>query len=98
MGMFDDVNFTMPCPTCGAQMGNFQSKDGPCDLSTIEPDAVSNFYASCHKCWSWVEFTKPRPAPVAPRRVPLTLEQVAALGFEMHVLEKRASSDAEGKG
>ena len=44
MGMFDYVNFKMPCPTCGTEVNEFQSKDLGCDMMTVEPEALMNFY------------------------------------------------------
>lgn len=61
MGLFDSVNFRMPCPTCGRQLSDFQSKDGPCLMGIVEPLEVSNFYALCPGCRTWVEYTR-KPA------------------------------------
>ena len=54
MGMFDYIKFEAPCPKCGNIMDDFQSKDGPCNLETLEPWQVDHFYASCNKCKAWV--------------------------------------------
>ena len=86
MGMFDDVNFKMACPTCGHVLDSFQTKDADCDLSTVEPDNITNFYCACRNCGSWIEFF--RNTPRLPRRdTPLTLEQVQAMGFVLKVTE-----------
>lgn len=80
MGMFDYVNFRCACPTCGADVGDFQSKDRMCEMATLEPDDCEHFYASCQKCRTWIEFYKPyTPVPHRPHR--LNEEQVIALGF-----------------
>jgi len=55
MGMFDYINYTTKCPSCGEELKGFQSKDGPCTLSTLEPYDVKNFYTSCSNCHTWVE-------------------------------------------
>ena len=62
MGMFDYVNFEMPCPNCGETLNRFQTKDSECTMDTVEPDGIGNFYALC-KCKHWVEFSRPRPRP-----------------------------------
>lgn len=63
MGMFDSINFKMKCPGCGITLDTFQSKDGPCALSTLEYWEVSNFYDFCNKCDTWVEFTRHSDKP-----------------------------------
>lgn len=88
MGMFDYVNVSMPCPNCGAVVDNFQSKDGACDLDTIEPDGLACFYASC-RCGVWIEFSRPRPEQAPRRDRPRTRDEVEAMGF---VLEAPAPS------
>lgn len=66
MGLFDYVNYEMPCPKCGTEITEFQTKDGDSYMKTVEYWQVGNFYGSCPKCEAWVEFTlrsdaKPRP-------------------------------------
>jgi len=56
MGMFDYVNFKTKCPCCGAALEDFQTKSGDRCLETVEPYTVSNFYESCQKCNSWIEY------------------------------------------
>lgn len=80
MGMFDDVNFKMPCPECGKEVRGWQSKDGPCNLDLIEPDTVSNFYAPC-ACGCWIEFYRTLNREAKARPIPLTKEEVEALGL-----------------
>lgn len=62
MGMFDYVNYAMDCPTCGRHIAVFQTKDLGCNLDTVEPTSVANFYAYCDHCESWIEFNR-RAAP-----------------------------------
>ena len=50
MGMFDYVNYKMKCPTCGAEMADFQTKDLGCTMAVVEITEVLNFYDSCRKC------------------------------------------------
>lgn len=56
MGMYDNVIYKTECPDCKEPLSEFQSKDGPCALVTLEPKDVQNFYTSCPKCGVWVEF------------------------------------------
>lgn len=55
MGMFDYVNFKMPCPKCGSEIHGWQTKDSACYLDTVEPDSVNNFYAPCNQCKAWID-------------------------------------------
>lgn len=63
MGMYDTVRFAIPCPECGEPVSGFQSKDGPCELLELQPHDVSNFYAPCRSCETWIEFTRQKPQP-----------------------------------
>ncbi len=54
MGMFDYVEYEMPCPDCGVLVDNFQSKDGPCVLDTVSPCDVQEFYTTCPGCGTWI--------------------------------------------
>ena len=60
MGMFDyvDVGQDIPCPACGAVLGGWQSKDGPCHLGHIPLSDVDNFYTHCNACGQWVEYRR----------------------------------------
>lgn len=62
--MFDYVRFACYCPMCGTEVSNFQSKDGPCLLATLEWSQVQNFYAICDNCDTWIEFKQVPPAPM----------------------------------
>ena len=99
MGMFDYVNFEMPCPNCGTLLTDFQSKDAECTMDKIEPDGIGNFYCLC-KCRHWVEFSRPRPPGHMPREKPLTREDVEAMGFVLHVQAPnvRAEPDPKARG
>ena len=85
MGMFDHVNFKMKCPKCGTELNNFQSKDGPCVLATLEISDVWNLYDSCAKCGAWVEFTRKKH------------EDVTIEDFEMKVEDKISKITEEEK-
>jgi hypothetical protein len=61
MGMFDYVDFKLPCPGCGTEVNGFQSKDGECYLNAVKPTDVNHFYDSCDKCGGWIEFRR-KPA------------------------------------
>ena len=56
MGMFDFVDFQMECPTCGNVIKEFQTKDGECCVAMLPFTDVNNFYASCCKCGTFMEF------------------------------------------
>lgn len=56
MGMYDSINFTMRCPLCKVDMGDFQSKDAECQLNLKEFMAVEEFYTSCDNCELWISF------------------------------------------
>lgn len=85
MGMFDYVHFEMDCPTCGAKVGTFQSKDASCNLDILEPDRLQHFYSDCRECKAWIEFFKPPPDPFPLRDTSLTLDEIHAIGFVMTV-------------
>lgn len=85
MGLFDYVNFRMACPKCGGAVGPFQTKEQACDLATIEPDGLTQFYGFCDHCGAWLDFSRPRPPSPPPRPAPLTREQVEAMGFVLTV-------------
>ena len=87
MGMFDYVNFKMPCPKCGTMVQSFQTKDGRCLMDRLEPDNVSNFYDVCPnaECRVWIEFDRSSRDVIPLRNPPLTKEEVEARGFVMKV-------------
>ena len=57
MGMFDNVNHEADCYKCGHKLTNWQSKDGPCNMETLEPWQVTNLYTYCPKCDAWNEYS-----------------------------------------
>jgi hypothetical protein len=87
MGMFDYVNFSMPCPECGTALNDWQSKSGECTMATVNPDGLGCFYESCPKCKAWIDFTRDTP-PVPARPAPYTREEVEAMGFKMIVTKR----------
>ena len=58
MGMFNYVNYKCPCPNCGTEVSDWQTKDGA-DLymTHVNPSAVDYFYTSCPKCGCWLDAT-----------------------------------------
>lgn len=70
MGMFDDIEYNVPCPICGTPLTHWQSKSAGCNLDRLTPaelweqreddetattpDLV-DFYQDCGKCGTWVE-------------------------------------------
>ena len=85
MGMFDYVNFKMPCPSCGAGVDGWQTKDSTCSLELVEPDSLTRFYASCPGCNAWLEFSRPTLPHHPGSREPLTRSEVEAQGFELSI-------------
>jgi len=55
LGLFDYIRYEIPCPACGVKVSDFQSKDGPCLLETLEPHDVEHFYTSCKSCGQWID-------------------------------------------
>ena len=84
MGMFDDVHFKMDCPVCGEKLSGFQTKDANCELEMIEPDGLCHFYSSC-KCGAWIDFRRPSLPPAPLRAIPLSLDEITAMGFAREV-------------
>ena len=58
MGMFDYVDFECICPVCLNHVTGFQTKDKYNVLETVKPQELCNFYTTCDKCGSWIEFTR----------------------------------------
>ena len=58
MGMYDNIDFEMGCPVCGAVLNSFQSKDGPCLMDTLDVDDVDQFYDLCHTCKTFITFNR----------------------------------------
>ncbi len=85
MGMFDWVNVEMLCPLCKKGIvKRFQSKSNDCQLDTLDPQYVVNFYSECPKCKEWIEFSRDWEIPSrAPRETPYTKKEVEALGFSL---------------
>lgn len=57
MGCFDHVKFSTTCPNCNRKVSGFQSKSAECLSDTLEFWQVTNFYATCENCRTWIEFT-----------------------------------------
>jgi DNA-directed RNA polymerase subunit RPC12/RpoP len=66
MGMFDYIDLKIKCPKCGKIVDKFQSKDGYCELKTLNYWEVDNFYSSCKYCNAWIVFNRVRPKPIVP--------------------------------
>ena len=79
--MFDYVNVVIPCPKCGEEISGFQSKDERCSLEVIDPTQVANFYSSCPKCGTWVEYIREYDNNPPYRDTPFNKEEIEALGF-----------------
>jgi Fe2+ or Zn2+ uptake regulation protein len=61
MGLFDYIEFETECPSCGAKVDGFQSKDGPCSLTTLKFWEVNSFHSICEKCNTVLEYSKKTP-------------------------------------
>ena len=57
MGMFNYVNFEMPCPKCGKTVRGFQTKDGDVSMELVEIEAVITMYSTC-ECGHWIELSR----------------------------------------
>jgi len=58
MGMFDSINYECVCPVCKSKVTGFQSKNGDCQLDTLQPQQVNHFYSLCDKCGCWINFDR----------------------------------------
>jgi len=83
MGMFNYVNFEMPCPKCGEMVRGFQTKDGHLSMDLVEIEAVVSMYSRC-ECGRWIELSRASPPvdAVTPK-APATLEQAISIGFRI---------------
>ncbi len=54
--MFDYVNYKADCKKCGEPLKDFQTKNSKCEMETVEPSQVDNFYTSCDKCKTWHDY------------------------------------------
>lgn len=91
MGVYDDVDIEIDCPTCGAKVDGFQTKDGPMCFKTLVvgipfkwdiPYILKNLtlkaYSTCDKCRSWIEISIPL--------IPVNSEMVL-MSHEGHVIK-----------
>ena len=71
MGMFDWINYEAPCPRCGKKVTGWQSKNGNCELNTLEPYEVEFFYSMCDSCKTWIDIQVERSLTVVVNKVVL---------------------------
>lgn len=83
MGMFNHVNFEMGCPNCGAVITDWQTKDGSCDLSHVNPNLLTNFYGDC-VCGMWVEFSRSIAIP--------QVDDFPSMGFVLEISQSKQMS------
>jgi len=53
MGLYNVVKIRMPCPKCGVEVGEFQTKDDSFEtlyMEQVEFWTVREFYTICHRC------------------------------------------------
>ena len=79
--MFDWIVFEMECPVCKTKIDDFQSKDGGCSLDNLSPYEVFNFYSSCKKCGTWIDFIR-KPKIEKPKLIPI---DIILQDFDMEV-------------
>lgn len=68
MGIFDYIkDFKCPCPSCGNEISEFQTKDGDVYLREVTFNSVTEFHQLC-ACGEWVEFNL-KIKPVEDRKI-----------------------------
>jgi len=58
MGIYNIVKLTIPCPKCGREVGEFQTKDDFCEslyLELVELWTVRECHTICDNCNEWIE-------------------------------------------
>ena len=88
MGMFDYVDFECDCPECGNTVGGFQSKSGDCNLETIPPWSVDQFYSYCNKCNARISYDR------EPTDKNLTEEGFKAVNLLREIYEEPSSIES----
>jgi hypothetical protein len=57
MGLFNEVDVTLPCPRCGKEVKKFQTKDDTYDtlyMEKVDFWTVREFHSICDTCNSFV--------------------------------------------
>jgi len=93
MGLFNYVHFEMDCPNCGSKITMFQTKDGICDMTKVEPDELCEFYTPCRVCDHWIDVSRPPKEPAPLRDKPLTLDEIKAMGFKVACMTRKEKFD-----
>lgn len=76
MGMYDIVNYSMECPTCGQIVDGFQTKSGERVLNVLEFWEATNFYSFCESCGTWIEFDRIlKPCPIEEYKMTVTSKE-----------------------
>ena len=89
--MFDHIKFETDCPCCGNPVTGFQSKDGPCELKTLNYKDVDNFYAICDYCSTWIEYVRVKEKPDVP------IDDYSMIFRAAGIHESRFTRNEEGK-
>ncbi len=87
MGMYDEINVDIKCPKCGANDVSWQSKNYLCNLDTIDPDKVQEFYTHCDKCDTFTTYRrgeKKEEVAAECRAEPYSLDEVEKMGFKIN--------------
>lgn len=65
MGLFNDVIYAAPCPSCGTQLTGWQTKDGDVWMRRVTPLEMwhesevkfPTFYTGCRECKMWIDIS-----------------------------------------
>ena len=55
------IDEKVECPICGNALDNFETKNGPGALLTLDFKAVDRFYSRCGKCHNSIDFSLKNP-------------------------------------
>jgi len=96
MGMFDWINFKIPCPKCGREISGFQSKDGDCLLRCLEFWQVDNFYSYCEHCEAMIEYTLNEKTKEKIKETIENMRKVFTINdYELNFRERMGSSEMD---
>lgn len=62
MGLYNYVNFTMPCPNCGSSVDEFQTKEigdaGAVRMHVVAIESVKILLGQCPHCRLYIELDR----------------------------------------
>ena len=57
MGMYDHIiDFTCECPSCGFEVKDFQTKQGPQCFANLRAEDVLSWHSDCDNCGMFIRF------------------------------------------